>query len=146
MTNDKKRTNILEKIFVPVVISILTAGTAPWWTNFILSTTNKVPEKTTLSDIVVDYTVDTRNNSQWVGNNRWDWTVYLEADSTTMSRISCVVYTLHPSFPDRFRKVCNSASNNFALTSNGWGNFDIDIKVTFKDGNIRYLVHRLVLR
>ena len=82
------------------------------------------------------------NTAQPDGAGRWDWTVFLDTDSNTLSMIRCVEYTLHPTFPDPIREICDP-SNGFALKSNGWGEFEIKIKVKFKDEstkNLRYIL------
>jgi hypothetical protein len=83
-----------------------------------------------------------RNTSRKIRENLWDWTVFLVADPATVARISCVEYTLHPTFPDPVRTVC-TPSNNFALNSSGWGTFEIGIRVMFKDGSQKHLRHQL---
>jgi hypothetical protein len=84
----------------------------------------------------------TRNTSRRVGENLWDWMIYIEADSSTLTSIQCVEYTLHPTFPEPVRTVC-SAANNFGLSTQGWGTFEIKVRVLFKDGTERRLTHRL---
>ena len=79
------------------------------------------------------------------GTLRWDWTIYLDANQQTLSKIEYVEYTLHKTFRNRIKTTSNS-QNNFALKSNGWGEFDIKVKVFFKDGKIRNLSHWLQLR
>lgn len=82
------------------------------------------------------------NTSQPDGSGRWDWTIFLDADQNILARIRCVEYTLHPTFPNPVRTVCDPA-NRFALSSNGWGTFEIKIKVIFKDESIKNLSHKL---
>ncbi len=89
--------------------------------------------------------INTGNTAQPDGNGRWNWTVFLDADQNTLSEIKCVEYTLHPTFPKPIRKVCNPA-NGFGLSSNGWGTFNIKIKIMFKDGRTRKLNHMLRFR
>ena len=86
-----------------------------------------------------------RNTSRPDGKGRWDWTVYIDTDSSTRQRIRCVEYTLHKTFPDPIRTRCNP-EDNFALQTNGWGTFRIQIRVMFKDGTEKRLHHDLVFR
>jgi hypothetical protein len=86
--------------------------------------------------------IKTRNTSHKVSDNLWDWTVFIETDSGTLSSIQCVEYTLHPTFPQPVRTVC-TPSNNFALSSQGWGTFEIKVRVIFRDGTERRLTHQL---
>ncbi len=158
MADDKKESGILEKIVVPVCITILTAGTAPWWTQIFLpeppKTSTPEPSKTSTPEPSKTSTpepsyassnVGVNNSSQRVGGGRWNWTVYINADSSTISKIKCVEYILHPTFSNRFQRICDSPTNNFALNSNGWGEFNIEVRVFFKDGSTKNLNHWLNL-
>lgn len=86
------------------------------------------------------------NDSRSVGDGRWQWTVFLQAEPAVLRSIECVVYSLHPTFPDPVRRVCDpgDARRAFALQSNGWGVFEIAILVRFKDGRQERLRHMLV--
>lgn len=44
--------------------------------------------------------VATANTSAYLGSNRWDWTVMVDADAQTLAQISCVEYTLHGLYID----------------------------------------------
>jgi hypothetical protein len=91
-------------------------------------------------------TVTTGNVSTYLGNKRWEWTVFIKADPETLAKIDCVEYLLHPTFPDRSRVVCDRGSSPgqaFPLTATGWGVFDIPVTVTFKDGHSLNLKHSL---
>ena len=138
MADNERNKSIFETIFVPVIIALLTAGTAPFWLQMLLDSSTTSPPKpgTTTSYVEV------RNKSQWVGQGRWNWTVYVVADTYTMSKINCVEYTLDSSFPNPVRTICQP-NNSFALSGNGWGVFNIPIKVFFKDGSVKNLNHRL---
>lgn len=85
------------------------------------------------------------NSSRYVGNGRWDWTVFIKGPPEILKNVSCVEYTLHPSFPKPIRKVCSLGDKDypFGLSSNGWGVFEISIKVVFKNGDVRPLKHML---
>jgi hypothetical protein len=89
--------------------------------------------------------IATANTSAYLGNNRWDWTVFVDADPQTLGQISCVEYTLHETFPDPVRTSC-SRENKFALSSNGWGVFQIKVRVLFHDKSERHLSHMLTFR
>jgi caspase domain-containing protein/pYEATS domain-containing protein involved in immunity len=82
------------------------------------------------------------NTSRKLREDLWEWTVFVEADPATLGLINCVEYTLHPTFPDPVRTIC-SPSNSFALSTQGWGTFEIKIRVLFKDGSDRRLTHQL---
>lgn len=90
--------------------------------------------------------VTTDNTSRYIGNNRWEWTVFIKADPGILSNIRCVEYVLHPTFPDRYRKICDrgpAVDQAFPITATGWGVFDIPVTVTFNDGKTLTLTHRL---
>ncbi|MCP4409236.1 MAG: hypothetical protein GY807_16075 [Gammaproteobacteria bacterium] len=87
----------------------------------------------------------TKNTSTLVGDGRWDWTVFIDADKETLKRIQCVEYTLHKTFPNPVRKRCNM-QDRFALNTNGWGTFRIKVKALFKDGTEKLLFHDLVFQ
>ena len=84
------------------------------------------------------------NTASYAGSGRYDWTIHILAEESVLNAIDRVEYTLHPSFPNPVRVVDNR-ENNFALTSNGWGEFNVFIRVIFTDGSERYLKHRLSL-
>jgi transcription initiation factor IIF auxiliary subunit len=85
-----------------------------------------------------------RNTSSYAGNGRWNWTVMPQADRATLSRIDCIEYTLHPTFPDPVRTVCRTRSPNFELASNGWGTFQIAIRVIYTDKHVEAYTHQLI--
>jgi transcription initiation factor IIF auxiliary subunit len=85
------------------------------------------------------------NTSTYVGAGRWDWTIFLDADSNVLREIECVEYTLHPTFPNPVRKVCQSETK-FALSSNGWGTFVVKVKILYKNGRVEELEHELIFK
>ena len=88
----------------------------------------------------------TKNTSTRVNEDRWDWTVFIVGDSSTLEEIKCVEYTLHPTFPDPVRKICTKGSTSgrgFFLSASGWGTFIIKVKIMFKDGDVREFRHQL---
>jgi len=89
--------------------------------------------------------ISTSNTSRYVGNGRWDWTVYIRAVPQVLNKIRCVEYKLHPTFPNPVRNVCALEDPHypFGLKSNGWGVFEISIKVIFRNGTVRHLRHML---
>ena len=64
--------------------------------------------------------------------NYWNWSVWIDTSREIIEKISYVEYILHSSFRNRVRKI-SSKSNNFKLSSKGWGEFKIYIKVFFED-------------
>ncbi len=85
-----------------------------------------------------------KNTSVYIGGGRWDWRVFVDADTETLRQIECVEYTLHPTFPNPVRRVCNQSEAKFALSSNGWGTFTIKVRIQYRDGRTELLEHPLV--
>lgn len=76
----------------------------------------------------------------------WDWKIFLESSDDVLNQVRCVEYTLHPTFPDPVREVCdkgNDENQAFILTGNGWGSFEVKVRILLKDGGIQKLSHNL---
>ena len=84
------------------------------------------------------------NTAAYVGSGRYEWTVFLDAHESVLDRIAYVEYTLHPTFPDPIRRI-HDRTTRFALSSNGWGEFNILVKVVHRNGTHAYLEHWLRL-
>lgn len=84
----------------------------------------------------------TSNSSAPVGADRYDWEIHLEARSAP--EVAKVEYILHETYrnPVRIRK---NPEDSFSLQSTGWGEFDVGVKVYFKDGAVVRLRHPLKL-
>lgn len=87
------------------------------------------------------------NTSKYIGSGRYNWTVYIVASEDTLNQINYVEYTLHPTFPNPKRRVNQRGSRDypFALSSNGWGEFNIVVKVVFNNGRVFEFDYRLKL-
>jgi YEATS family len=86
------------------------------------------------------------NTAQYMGNGGWDWTIFVRGSPEEISKIRCVVYHLHPTFPNPERQVCDAGSDPgraFPLSSNGWGTFTVGIDLIGKDGSVRRLSYPL---
>ena len=86
------------------------------------------------------------NTAQFAGNGRWDWTIFVRGSPEEISQIRCVVYHLHPTFPNPNQQVCDPGpdpAHAFPLSSNGWGTFTVGIDIVGKDGSVRRLAHPL---
>ncbi len=106
--------------------------------------TSKPPSSNT-SDVKSE-PLKVKNTSRYVGDNRWNWTIFIEADPDTLQQIECVEYVLHETFSNPVRRVCNEPYDNFAYSTNGWGTFTVKVYIEFKDGRIETLEHPLVFR
>ena len=74
----------------------------------------------------------------------YDWCIFASGDEAALSQVKTVEYTLHPSFPDPVR-ISSDCDNRFAVMSNGWGGFVVDIRVTLKNAREEYAKHLLRL-
>lgn len=61
----------------------------------------------------------------------YDWEIFLTPQDA-LGEIEKVVYTLHETFPDRFREV-KDRTTGFKLVSNGWGEFQVKVDIYFKN-------------
>jgi len=85
--------------------------------------------------------IATKNNA-----GSWDWKIFLESSDDVLSQVKCVEYTLHPTFPNPIQEICEKGSNEnqaFILIGNGWGTFEVKIRLLLKDGGVQKLVHTL---
>jgi hypothetical protein len=91
--------------------------------------------------------ISVSNTSRYVASGRWDWTVFIQASPAVLSQIKCVEYALHPTFPNPVRQVCDRGKDSqaFALNSNGWGEFTIQVTVFFRSGETQHLKYALKL-
>ncbi|MEM7019224.1 MAG: pYEATS domain-containing protein [Pseudomonadota bacterium] len=77
----------------------------------------------------------------------WEWTIFLKGDMEALEEVKCVEYTLHETFPNPVREVCgpNDGEHPYSLTTNGWGAFEVKVKIYLKNGRIRNIKHQLKL-
>ena len=85
-----------------------------------------------------------QQSQQYVGHQRWRWSVWLSGSSEELASIDYVVYILHPTFNTPVRRV-DDRTTNFRLEASGWGTFTIHAKVIHHDGREATLDHELVL-
>lgn len=65
----------------------------------------------------------------------YEWEVFVDEPDSTLDKIDHIVYFLHPTFPNPVRTVSNRESR-FALRTKGWGEFQINAQVVFKDKEV----------
>lgn len=70
------------------------------------------------------------------GSQYYDWRVFVDESPDVLKTIDRVTYFLHPTFPNPVRTV-DDRSTGFALSSSGWGEFEIRAQLHFKDGTTR---------
>ena len=85
-----------------------------------------------------------RQDSTYIGGDRWKWSVWLEGASEELDTIDHVMYILDPTFHDPVREI-KDRSTKFRLQTSGWGTFTIRAKVEHKDERETWLRHDLVL-
>src|SRR5574339_489145 len=73
------------------------------------------------------------NNAKYVGDDWWQWSVWVEGDARDLQRVRSVTYTLHPTFPDPVRRV-ETPANKFLRQATGWGEFAISAEAHLDDG------------
>jgi transcription initiation factor IIF auxiliary subunit len=86
--------------------------------------------------------IQTRNSAHYAGNGRYEWTICVKADVSILDSIGYVEYTLHPTFPNPVRY---GTGPNFSLSSDGWGEFNVQVKIGLKDGEVLRTQHWLTL-
>jgi len=86
-----------------------------------------------------------RNDWKYIGDDRWDWEVYLVSDNPDdLDTVENVKYILHPTFQNPIR-VINKRQGGFRLKTDGWGTFSITAFVNFKSGKKLKLLHDVEL-
>jgi transcription initiation factor IIF auxiliary subunit len=94
----------------------------------------------------MDYQIKQSSKKDSSKENYWNWSVWIDSSKENLNKIDYVEYILHPSFPNRIKKR-TSIKNKFLLKSKGWGEFNINVRVYFKDNekNTLNLLHYLKL-
>jgi transcription initiation factor IIF auxiliary subunit len=77
--------------------------------------------------------ISVSNTSHPDGSGRYSWTVFIKASNETLNSIEYLEYTLHPTFPDNVR-TSKSRENGFSISTNGWGEFLIYVRIHFYNG------------
>jgi hypothetical protein len=78
----------------------------------------------------------------------YNWKIYLQGSAATLASIASVEYTFHPTFRKPVQLITASPRNpNFSFVGSGWGEFDVKVKIVFKNPGQRplYLVYPLDL-
>ena len=66
--------------------------------------------------------------------DQYQWKVFVNDENSVLDSIESVTYLLHPTFINPLR-IVKDRENKFELGSIGWGEFDIEITIKFKNGN-----------
>jgi transcription initiation factor IIF auxiliary subunit len=88
--------------------------------------------------------LDVQNVAERAGD-QWKWTAFVTGPPEQIAKIRCVRYTLHPTFPDPVKEVCEMSDpkHPFAFSAVGWGTFNLRARIEFKDGSSSDLTHYL---
>jgi transcription initiation factor IIF auxiliary subunit len=86
--------------------------------------------------------MEIRQSEEYVTDNWWKWSVWLDAPPAELDNVESVEWRLHPTFPDPIRRVSDRATN-FRLDTAGWGVFPIHASVKLKGGTTLKLRHQL---
>ena len=86
------------------------------------------------------------DNSAKYSMGRYNWTIYVTGPDTTLNKVDYVQYTLHPSFPQPVQIIKTRGGRcAFPFSSNSWSEFEVKVKVVFKDGRTLDLKYKLNL-
>jgi transcription initiation factor IIF auxiliary subunit len=85
-----------------------------------------------------------KQSQEYLGNDRWRWSVWLDGTPEELDAIDYVRYILHPTFHNPVRYV-RDRTTNFRLETSGWGTFTMHAKVVHSDGHETSLDYDLVL-
>jgi hypothetical protein len=75
----------------------------------------------------------------------FDFTLHLTGSEEDLAQVGCVLYVLHPTFPDPCRLVCQRGEGPeaFAASRSAYGTFGMRVEVFLKDGRSLVLPHHL---
>ena len=86
-----------------------------------------------------------KQDFQYIGEDYWKWSVWVDGPVAELDQIVRVIYTLHPTFPHPVRTISDRPSQ-FRLETAGWGTFTIYATAVHQDGRESALMHELELR
>ena len=76
-----------------------------------------------------------KTSSSFVRRGVYNWKVYIDAPRAVLSEIEYVEYTLHPTFKQPV--VRGDKQSQFSYKSSGWGEFNIKVKVQYKNRSVQ---------
>ena len=82
--------------------------------------------------MIMENEIGIKQSSSREKANSWNWSIWIESTTEIMNKIAFVEYILHPSFPNRIRKR-TSKKSLFKLSTKGWGEFMIYVKIYFSN-------------
>jgi transcription initiation factor IIF auxiliary subunit len=81
---------------------------------------------------------------KYVGDDWWNWWIWIEGSKVDLDEITHVIYTLHSTFVNPVRKI-DDRKSKFKLETEGWGTFTIHAKAVLKNKKEILLEHDLNL-
>ena len=75
-----------------------------------------------------------QQSQEYVGNDRWRWSVWLNGTPEELDSVDHVTYVLHPTFHDPVRHISDRVTN-FRLDTFGWGTFTMHANIVHRDGH-----------
>lgn len=81
---------------------------------------------------------------KYIGDDYWDWSVWIDANKEDIENIEYVTYNLHHTFINPVR-VIRDRESKFKLETSGWGTFTIYAVLSFTNNTIIQLEHELEL-
>jgi len=75
-------------------------------------------------------------------DGRWDWSVWIDGPDVELDQVESVRWVLDPTFREPIVRV-EQRQSKFRLDSSGLGEFEINARVTAKDGRQQHLKHWL---
>jgi transcription initiation factor IIF auxiliary subunit len=85
-----------------------------------------------------------QQSEEYVGDNYWNWSVWIEGAWGEIDTVTSVEWRLHPTFPNPVRRVTDKTTS-FRLDTSGWGVFLILADVHKEGGRTERLQHYLQL-
>ena len=85
-----------------------------------------------------------QQSQEYLGNDRWRWSIWLSDTPEELDSIDDAIYILHPTFHNPVRCI-NDRATNFRLNTSGWGTFTVHFRVVYRDGHETSTKHDLVL-
>lgn len=102
--------------------------------------------KTKIKLTVTDKTnLKLKNTAREIKEGYWEWEAFISGPPSELMNIDHVDYQMHSSFRNPYRQIKQMGNSNksFVLKAKGWGVFNLNAKVYFKDGKSISLQHVL---
>ncbi len=85
-----------------------------------------------------------QQSREYVGSDRWQWSVWLDGTQEEPGSVEYVTYILDPTFHKPVREV-GDRTTNFRLSMSAWGAFTMHANIRHRDGQETPFQHHLVL-